>query len=998
MPGTQTKPDVSSLEGLFGISQRAGGEVAEAANRIVEPDNSVWGVIKNSVKTGLVKTLDVLQRANYAVASAVKNMVDQDENTTVLGGIWSGITGETKNTFSDVFTEMGWNPESKFGKFAKGAAGFALDVLLDPTTYVTFGVGRAGVKVLTMAGERVLTKEGAILLSKGLAQKAGEEFGADFVKRAIVNMAEKSPELSKKFFEQGGMKFFGKTVISGGRISRVVHSMPGISLLDEKTLPIRNTAYALFHRDATAKFGKLPQEFADLKQKYLDIGRVKSADAIDHAIDIARANDLNQQEAEIIANAIEAKLPLADERLANAKGLFEQVLGRNRKEELRRGIEVGELPNYVPHILVEEPVKNIPYKVEGARVKLGAAKERGIGQVINPEIPTRLHKLATEAQGTKSVEEFVAKQSKSKITLPENIKSWEDFYKMSNEVVIGKGEVIKQATIKEINEAFGKEFFDPNVVNAVATRSLASARATTTRDFLREVGQKFGALADEAPSNYKAAGAKELKDMKFHPAIAEQIDKFNKSFIGDEATSNLLRTFDKIQSLWKASVTSIFPAFHGRNAISNVFLNYLDMGKAALSPAKHALSVELQIKNRALKNLEFKILKGGAEKEVAQKQLGELLSQKIMTDINGKEWTFAAIHDAIRENRVAFSNDFLGFLDIPETVGKQMKQTETAISQTKRVAQAVNPLSVENLAFKAGRKVGNAIEEQARILNFITNLEKTGDVLTSAKRTKQFLFDYQNLSDFERNVMRRLIPFYTFTRKNIELQVTQLFKDPGKFATQAKLFTNISKSMSGAALSDDERKLLPDYLQGGLGIVTARDGNNVQVVNALGTPFEQIFQAVQKNQLLSSLTPAIALPLQAAVKRNFFKDRPIDEDDNAAAFQNAPDFVKNYIGYTERKNKDGSVRPVALNPMRLFILSNMPPTARVLSSIRQLEAQNVSGKLKLMQQLTGVKPYLADLEAEAAYDEKQKYRELQDLLDKAGIVPTFTKSFIPSNK
>jgi hypothetical protein len=134
-----------------------------------------------------------------------------------------------------------------------------------------------------------------------------------------------------------------------------------------------------------------------------------------------------------------------------------------------------------------------------------------------------------------------------------------------------------------------------------------------------------------------------------------------------------------------------------------------------------------------------------------------------------------------------------------------------------------------------------------------------------------------------------------------------------------------------------------------------------------------------------------------AIGKHFFFDKDLKDVNDATAFKNAPQFIKDYIGYTTRANKDGSERSIALNPTRMFIIQNIPPSSRVVSVIGQLEDQNVSGKLKLMRQLTGLKPYGKDLEEEELYREKEKIRALQDLLDKSGIAPIFKRSFIPKS-
>jgi hypothetical protein len=41
-------------------------------------------------------------------------------------------------------------------------------------------------------------------------------------------------------------------------------------------------------------------------------------------------------------------------------------------------------------------------------------------------------------------------------------------------------------------------------------------------------------------------------------------------------------------------------------------------------------------------------------------------------------------------------------------------------------------------------------------------------------------FDYADLSDFEAQVLRRIVPFYVWSRNNIPLQVRAIMLEPGK--------------------------------------------------------------------------------------------------------------------------------------------------------------------------------------------------------------------------
>lgn len=1026
--GITPKVDLNSSEGLYQTALGAGDPVAGEAGKIMEPEKSLWGKIKSGAGKTLGWTFDKLSRTNWASATAVKNAFDTDPNTTFTQGLKEGFTGKSKMTYSDVFKawrkESG-QPEAKgIEKFNDAVMGFAADILLDPLTYLTFGFG-AGAKVaLSGGGKAVLSKAGTKFVQKAATKGLGDTFGREFVERAVVNMAEKNPALYGKFIDQGGIKYFGKTIVSSGRIAAVTSKLPLVEKIDRATEGTRNAVYALFNRDASSKFGKLPEEYAKIAQKYRDQGLAKEADVLEKAMNIAQSNGLNAREAELITNAIESGTKLADERLENARQLFERELGTVIKEETKRGIQVGELKNYVPHILVENDLKAIPFKPDGARVSLGASKSRKLGKTITEseefmakvdelnvhpdDLPEDLDRIAEykakieagekidpirliREEGGMFVEDGKHRLEAFKQAGKTEIPSIEQIVKISNEADAAR------ASIKEINDAFGKEFFDPNIVSAAATRMVASARATTTSDFLREVAQKFGAAADYAPSNYVASGAKELKGFKFHPAIAEQIDTFKKAMINDDATGKLLSAYDRVQNLWKASVTSIFPAFHGRNAISNVFLNFLDIGVQALNPAKHTMAVELLNLNRQANQLKKASLGVGEKAAKAKTELEKLLSKQIIKGTDEtKGWTFGELQKAIKDNRVAFNNEFTGFLDIRETTKDKLAKLKGSGTLREKV-RPINPLSQDNIAFRAGRKTGQMVEEQARLVNFMSNLAKTGDVTQAAARTKQFLFDYANLSPFEKNVLRRIVPFYTFTRKNLALQVTQGAKQPGKLVLNQKIFNAVSNAFSGGTLSEDEKKNLPTWMQQGLGIVINREGNKVEVINSLGTPIEAMFSSVQPNAILGSLSPIAAVPLQVAIGKHFFFDKDLKDVNDATAFKSAPQFIKDYIGYTTRENKDGSERAIALNPTRMFIIQNIPPSSRVVSVIGQLEDENVSGKLKLMRQMTGLKPYGKDLDDEALYREKEKIRALQDLLDKSGVAPIFKRSFIPKD-
>jgi hypothetical protein len=82
-----------------------------------------------------------------------------------------------------------------------------------------------------------------------------------------------------------------------------------------------------------------------------------------------------------------------------------------------------------------------------------------------------------------------------------------------------------------------------------------------------------------------------------------------------------------------------------------------------------------------------------------------------------------------------------------------------------------------------GMSVGRTIENNARLAHFLDRVVGRGkSAEEAALSVKKYLFDYGDLTHFERNVMKRIMPFYTWTRKNVPLQLEALYKTPEKFA------------------------------------------------------------------------------------------------------------------------------------------------------------------------------------------------------------------------
>lgn len=581
-----------------------------------------------------------------------------------------------------------------------------------------------------------------------------------------------------------------------------------------------------------------------------------------------------------------------------------------------------------------------------------------------------------------------------------------------------------RATAKEINDNYfkGEEMFSESALKSAVQGSVNAIRSATSRELLNDIAKSFGIPASSAPGDFVQLGIAGLQkgtidqsrymaleggkfalknaqgeELRFHPVVAESVNNMLKVMAEDPASNAMLQGYDKLTQIWKASVTSVFPSFHGRNAISNVFQNMMDIGYEALNPANHVLASQILVYNHQLEKLAFKAAEGDT---AAAREMLKIQNKVVLTDAAGHDWTAGEITRVARDNVIAFHPDIVGNMDTWQSTRTQVDaMMDTLFPKTNKYGTALkewaNPGSHSFKPFEYGRNVGNVIESQARLVNFLANLKKLGDVQQAAIQTKQFLFDYQNLTPFEKNFMRRVFPFYTYARKNMELQVHTLLTKPGRIDMMGNAYSNIGDVWGGTPLSDEERNALPDWVKDGINVVVSRNGKNVSVLTSLGSPFEQPFQTM--GNIMGATNPIIKGPIEQITGYSFFNGKPLSEVTNATAYSSplVPQVIRDFIGYTENHYVDSSGKEhtqyVSLKPSHMNIFNNIPLTPRVLSTLKLMQTSDMSTQEKLLQGLLAMKPEEFNLDKETLKRNQEMQSQLQDVLDKAGIGYEFTR-------
>jgi len=436
---------------------------------------------------------------------------------------------------------------------------------------------------------------------------------------------------------------------------------------------------------------------------------------------------------------------------------------------------------------------------------------------------------------------------------------------------LGKLYQTQQASIDEIAQSFGKHFFEENPAIQMAYRGLAHSKAVTSKEF-------FNGVKQFATKTGVETTIPELKGVKFSEDIAKQIDNYYKA-IQPEELNILFKTYDGVLNWWKAQAL-LAPAYHMRNFVSNIWNNFLAGIKNPVSYIQAGMLQSGKAKN-------FKI---------AGMTGDELLTLAEKRGVLGQGW-YAA--------------------DIPEAVSSGLKTSWKS---------GINPISQQNYVFRLNKSFGTALENNARLAHFIEKLKTGSSIDDAVMSVKKFLFDYQDLTKFEKTVMKRVFPFYTWTRKNIPLQLENLITQPGKYAGMEKVVKGIEKLTMGDSRPANE-KYLADYIKNNTAMRVGYNektksyqyfllGNWVPSYQAIDFLSEPLYN------MMAMLTPIIKTPMELLANKSSFFRNTLEE---FQAIENYPGETTNFLGLNMSKKTATILRNIRLlneldklNPGQIF--------------------------------------------------------------------------------
>lgn len=881
------KPNVTTVDGLRQYAAQNGVDVSDA-----QP--------KESFLQGL---LHVLNTGAYAVGGLISGK-----------GVGAGIKEHIM-------------PSQALG-IKNPVGGFIADVLLDPTTYITFGYG-AEAKLATEAGEVVLSKAGSSLLKKSI-EHLGEEAGRKVVAQKVLE------DGGDKFLAKGGIKFMGKQIVP-----RSVATAPfkAADTLLEKT-PVVGSMYQGakdLAQKAFVPFKSIQDLPGGIGQQYVDKFSAFTKGTRD---DVAKA----MQEATELGKT--AKKEIGD----NAGTVISRLLEAPVTKDIEAGAEkVAEAP--------KTAVDKLTDFIRSQHQQFAdVEKSKGI---LDTEIPDYVrHYLTPEGR------EFLNKTGMNitaELNKPLRVKN--PFAKTRQ----------LDGTIEGINKYFqgkyGVQLFEPDAFKAFAARKVEHIKAVNTYDFLTNIGKQFGKKAEvitkqiknpvtgemvskdvikpifENGIKYVESSVPQLKGTLLPEDIVKHVDDTYRTLSNEDATKGFLKMYDKVLGFWKGSVTGWFPSFHTRNTIGGVFNNWI---AGVTNPARY----------------------------LQADQIARGVEGKITTKL-GTKYSF----DQIRElaNKLGVLGQ-PGYLDVMDEVGKNIEKG-----------------GVVSKLMDAPKNAMGIVENRLRLPLFVDRLIKGDAPEAAAKDVFKFHFDYapEALTPFEKNVMKRVMPFYRWTRGNIPLQLGEMVKQPGKYAAIGKLTDDLQSDKEKAK---EEYSALPPYMREDLPIRLGEKNGFSQYLYGLGLPVEDVNRLWKGSALrtlsstIGDFSPLLKTPIELGTGQNLFTGEPISENSYVYPFVNQIPGLKQWLDVSEHKDKDGSISYRA-DPYKLYFLNTA--LGRFYTTAGKLTDDNTSGAVKFLYGLLGAKAKNVDIEKERYYRDKDEQDAIESQLENKGLLREYQRAYIP---
>ena len=403
---------------------------------------------------------------------------------------------------------------------------------------------------------------------------------------------------------------------------------------------------------------------------------------------------------------------------------------------------------------------------------------------------------------------------------------------------------------------------EQDAFRALLFRQLKSNRQLTQAWFKDSLLDNFGIMANRLssvaanknrliPINAKLSVARkktlEKGDQWYLP---EDINKVFEKYVdmtkgnASGEMAGFLNIIDTVTRWFKQSATIYYPGFHIRNSLGDMFMSFIDGVRASdYNFLKRTI--------RAVKNDPNKTIPIGGV-NFTWDEIKKLFDQNVST--GGFKRTDFDTPGFISKIGPVKNVD-------PRRISSGIREASEKREDFFRFTHFLHAFKEElPKALKNGTTRETAIEKATR---------------TSAYRVNKYLFDYGASTAFEKKYLKRLFPFYTYTRKAMPALAEGMFLHPSQFAKTNRFFLDDDDGSYGDMLT-------PSYLRE-IGYSKLTDGENPWLLGGQFLPTDVLNRNTDilnvpefARNVMSQTNPLVKMGPELAAEEQFFNQRAVD--------------------------------------------------------------------------------------------------------------------------
>lgn len=437
------------------------------------------------------------------------------------------------------------------------------------------------------------------------------------------------------------------------------------------------------------------------------------------------------------------------------------------------------------------------------------------------------------------------------------------------------------------------QYFETEPAIMWARRGAQADRAILSKEYFDElkkmpdVLKKREQLTREEMLSWNETQVPELKGYYADSDAARLLNNLQEADLNPGTSlRGFMKGYGKALGLWSAWTLAIFPAYHFRNFVSNLWNLYL--GSRNPGTFLRSIGDAHEAWRSIRKGTEFSITDSVTGKKYTAHEIWDGAAELALWNSGNvypsdpsdyvrrfkemKRWGSDDPRKYLLKTWKDYSTQkWLGPMPLPPTEAEELKLGWLA--GARKVPGFLN-IGRSSWYTEAGFNLASRADDWIKMAHVISRL-KDGETLQQAVLSaKKYLGDFHALSKTERQILKPLMPFYAWSRFNIPFQLESLVRHPDKFARLQ------SALQSWEGEHPQEEKYLTDWMLDNFPLhirFNKKTNQHEYFMLRNWLPAVDIYEVFHPIEFaMMSLTPFARVPLEQIFNWNFFTRSQVD--------------------------------------------------------------------------------------------------------------------------